>query len=306
MSHAEYQIFKRPSFGLAGVIITGLLLSASFLQAQTSLTVGNTPGYPATTVPVPITVRKATNLVAAQFDLSYNPTRAMPAPIALAGGSAGNVIRSREISPGIRRTVIFSMNNALLRTNGFNATVPIKIPVAEHTGSGPISPDNVILANSDGTEITPISLNSGAVFVRPVNPLPQGSVQFFLPSLADERYLIQASTNLLDWVNVTNVLAGSEFMDLVDSDAAQYPQRFYRPILYEAAGEIMTVTRNGTGQLSVQVSGLNGRTYILQASTDLRNWTDVGTNMATLGVFTFTPPIDPGFPSRFYRLKSGR
>ena len=41
----------------------------------------------------------------------------------------------------------------------------------------------MILAKRDGTSITPVRLDNGAVFVRTVNPLPDGTVQFFLPSV---------------------------------------------------------------------------------------------------------------------------
>ena len=71
-------------------------------------------------------------------------------------------------------------------------------------------------------------------------------------------------------------------MDLVDEDAALYPQRFYRWVLYDAAGETGAITPLPGGRFVLTFNGLAGRTYVLQASSDLKMWTNV-------------PNIDPEF-----------
>ena len=58
------------------------------------------------------------------------------------------------------------------------------------------------------------------------------------------------------------------------------------------------------GRLSFQVNGLAGRTYVLQASQDMQQWTDLSTNVATGGPLNFTNQINAAFPQRFFRLKS--
>ena len=118
------------------------------------------------------------------------------------------------------------------------------------------------------------------------------------------RYLIQATTDFLNWVNLTNTTAAGNFMDLVDADAGRYPQRFYRWVLYNAAGEIGDVMQLPDGALSFQLRGMAGRSYVLQASSDLKQWSDLSTNVATTGTLHFTNRIDATFPQRFFRLKS--
>ena len=53
-----------------------------------------------------------------------------------------------------------------------------------------------------------------------------------------------------------------------------------------------------------RLTGLIGRSYILEASADLQHWTDVSTNVAVTGTLSFTNQISPAFPQRFFRLKS--
>ena len=87
-------------------------------------------------------------------------------------------------------------------------------------------------------------------------------------------------------------------------DAPNYPHRFYRWVLYDAAvGEIGSLTQLPNA-LSFRLSGVSGRPYILQASADLQHWTDLSTNVPASGTLTFTNPISPVIPHRFFRLKS--
>src|SRR6266850_64934 len=240
--------------GILGV--SAIVLAANAALAQTSLNIGSTPGYPRTTVSVPIDLRRASNAVAAQFDVGFNQNKVTAGEIVPVASLASHIVRSREIAPGVRRVLVYSRSNGAFQSNGFSANLPFSISANEHVSSGPITPANLIVARRDGIAVAPVGSESGTIFIGPVHRNPDGQVQFFLPSLEDERYLIQASTNLLDWMTLTNVVAASEFMDLVDADAPKFPHRFYRPILYEAAGEITRVSRTGNGELTVQVSGL--------------------------------------------------
>lgn len=93
-------------------------------------------------------------------------------------------------------------------------------------------------------------------------------------------------------------------MDAVDADAARYPHRFYRSVLYDAAGELGTVTRRPDGEVSFQLKGLANREYVLQASANLRDWTSLRTNVAAGGLLDFNVPVEAGRPYRFFRVQS--
>src|SRR5262245_34030308 len=79
------------------------------VHTQTSLTVANTPGYPGATDAVPVRVAKATNIVAAQFDVAFNPAKVIAGAPTLTAANAGHIVRSREIAPGVRRTIVYSL-----------------------------------------------------------------------------------------------------------------------------------------------------------------------------------------------------
>ncbi len=290
-------------FGTVALIIFLLVPRAVQAAPDATIIVGNGRAFPGGATPIFVTARNDGEAVAAQFDVLFN-TNKVSAGNAAATLASRKIVRSREIAPGVRRVLAYSLAKIPLTNRAF-ASIPFSISAKEYVGSGPIMPSHIFLARSDGTAIEPVSAISGQVFTRPVNRSLDGSVQFFLPSTNDSRYLIQASTNFVDWLTITNMTANADFMDLVDADAGRFPYRFYRPILYEAAGEITGVTRNANG-FRFNVSGLDGRSYILQASTDLVSWTDVGSGAVVGGALSFDAVMELGVPWRFYRLRSGR
>jgi len=59
----------------------------------------------------------------------------------------------------------------------------------------------------------------------------------------------------------------------------------------------------GTNQGLITGAGSANATYIIQASTDLMNWQNIGTTTAgTNGVFEFEDVDVWNFPARFYRV----
>lgn len=219
--------------------VAGSLMPFS-LFAQPALTLGTVPAYPGTTAVVPTSLRQASIAVAAQFDVAFNSSKVTALEPALDFRLTNHVLRSRQIAPGVRRVLIYSLSNsAMARTNLALASLPFTVAPNEFVGSGAISPTNVILARVDGQAMPPPTLLSGAIFTRPVSFLPNGTAQFFLPSEPDRTYLIQASSDLQSWADLVQTNAVSSFLNLIDADAPLYPQRFYRSVpLGVAAGQL--------------------------------------------------------------------
>lgn len=206
-------------------------------QAQTSLNIGYVPAYPGTVASVPVNLRPtAGGAVALQFDVGFN-NGTVSAQDAVRGDRLTNhIVKSRQIAPGVERVLIYSLNNAVLA--GSNVTVaglPFAVDANEHVSSGPLTPSRVVLGKADATAVSPVSANSGTIFVRAVNLLPDGQAQFFMASQPDQTYVIQATTNFVRWVDILTNTATGTFMDLLDPDALFYPQRFYRSATFEAA-----------------------------------------------------------------------
>jgi plastocyanin len=67
-----------------------------------------------------------------------------------------------------------------------------------------------------------------AVLLEPTR-LPGGSFQFTLSNLVvGATYIIQASTNFVDWSNISTNSAGSSVESYVDDGATAFRRRFYR------------------------------------------------------------------------------
>lgn len=257
---------------------------------------------------VPFGVRKATNVVAAQFDLAYNTSKATLHFPELAARFTNHVIRSREIAPGVRRVLVYSRQNALLRTNNINGTFAVDIPAQERVGSGPLIPQNVVLAGVDRTSVQPVTTKSGTVFVTPVYRHPlSGVVDLFFPSQADRSYGLEATTDFIHWVNLGTSQAVGDFLDFVDLDAPNYPQRFYRatPITDSTMNQIDSVSLTMAGTvMSFNWSGQIGSDYILQSSKDLVEWVNLRTNSAAEAVISYSIPIEAASTHRFFRVRS--
>ena len=68
--------------------------------------------------------------------------------------------------------------------------------------------------------------------------------------------------------------------------------------LLSAAATLTSALESPAGQFGFTISGLGGGQYIVQASTDLVNWTDLQTNIAP---FNFVDSNASQFSHRFYR-----
>lgn len=196
--------------------------------SQPQIAIQTARGFPGETILLPINARRLTNVAAMQFDVNYSSARVSVAPPVSGLPSGPHRFLSREVSPGIHRILIFSNQNSPLTNRGTLAYLPVSVPANEYVGSGPIPMAGAVLAGSGGIAMKPISTVGGNVFVAPVFRQPEGNVSFFLPSEVDQLYIIQASTNLVDWMNLSTNSSPSSFLDLLDPDLTIYPQRFYR------------------------------------------------------------------------------
>lgn len=73
---------------------------------------------------------------------------------------------------------------------------------------------------------------------------------------------------------------------------------------------ILTGGAGGTGGsgmtssgFNVQLSGPAGSNYVIEASTDLKNWVPISTNAAPSGSVSYTDTAATNFPSRYYRAR---
>src|SRR5207248_2804571 len=87
--------------------------------------------------------------------------------------------------------------------------------------------------------------------------------------------IIQASTNLLNWVPVFTNLAGVP-VDFLDSAAPLYSRRFYRASVLDPMVTLVNQTANAS---LLRVDGA-AQPFTVQVSTDLTHWSALYTNQA--------------------------
>ena len=115
-------------------------------------------------------------------------------------------------------------------------------------------------------------------------------------------YVVQASTNLINWVPVQTNIAPFVFMD---TNSTQFSHRFFRTVNIPSPTISATLAFASTnpfvnGQFTTMVYGPTNfpLQYVVQASTDLVNWVSIQTNTSP---FTFVDTNASKFSRRFYR-----
>ena len=86
---------------------------------------------------------------------------------------------------------------------------------------------------------------------------------------------------------------------VVSTPLKQLTSASVSPVTVVAA--TLTSARQTNGQFAFLVTGTVGSNYVVQASSDMKNWSVVMTNAAP---FTFTEPNASSFNQRFYRAYS--
>ena len=148
--------------------------------------------------------------------------------------------------------------------------------------------------------ITPISDTNGASLV--IEPYGSGLFRLKLTGEQYERYRIEASENLQNWVTLTNFSLTQLPMGFVDHEASNYVQRFYRSEFVKPKAQFLTWTFSKTNGFYLGISGDPGRTFQIVASTNLTHWQTLTNLLLTNSTSCFLDKDAVSFPVRFYRV----
>jgi len=78
-------------------------------------------------------------------------------------------------------------------------------------------------------------------------------------------------------------------------------------VLTATVTNVLNIISAGTGMTAagfkLQLSGPSGSNYVIQASTDLKNWISIATNAAPTGSIFYTDTAATNLPVRYYRAK---
>ena len=67
--------------------------------------------------------------------------------------------------------------------------------------------------------------------------------------------------------------------------------------------QVAMITQLPGGQMQFDFTGASGRSYVIQASTNLTDWQNIRTNVGLNGPISFTDSFS-NFTRRFYRVKA--
>jgi len=292
--------------------LLGLLLAPAPAHAVPKLIAGVVRGFPGRTVEVPISLRYRTNdvrdVVALQADVVFDATGVDDGAAAPGTVAANHVVDSSNPVNGTRRLLLYSLAGSVL-TNGEIARIPFAVGENEFRNFT-LRLENVIFVRADASQV-PSETIHGAIAVNQVYVGPTGQADGFLDVATngtEQCFIIQATSDFQSWVNVQTNSTEEALLQFIDPAAGAYPHRFYRAILCTSpsglpAATVATITQLPGGRVQFDFRGANGRSYVIQASTNLTDWQNVRTNVGLNGPITFTDSFT-NLARRFYRVRA--
>jgi hypothetical protein len=163
------------------------------------------------------------------FINSLSGTPALAPPLLTpSGGTNYGPVSITVLPPDTNATVYYTLDGSLPSTNSLVYSNAILL-----TNSATVSANafesgyiNSVAASGSFTILPPIFFSAPGTFSN-------GVFQLQLSATPNQSYVLEASTNLIQWVPVsTSTPAASPFY-LADPDAPNYPNRFYRVLLWQ-------------------------------------------------------------------------
>lgn len=218
-------------------IVLVALIGQFNLQAEPQLSVEFTAGTPGTTAWVAVNYATDTNAPSLQFDLLYSTNDLTSGnPV---GGSAlsDHQIFSSEVTPGLRRVLIFSLSNAAI-SNGVLAYVPFSIASNSTDHNEPLTLSNVVVSSVSGTAIPATSSNGVlAIALQPaftaIFSTNGGAIHLQISGTSGRNYVVQSTTNLIQssWIALYTNIAVGGILEFDDARPQSGLAQFYRAMV---------------------------------------------------------------------------
>jgi hypothetical protein len=107
--------------------------------------------------------------------------------------------------------------------------------------------------------------------------------------------------------NVSPNNAGNYSVRIVNGVGSTTSSNATLIVLASTVSNVVNIVSSATAMtvsgFKIQLSGPSGSNYVIQASTDLKNWTPISTNVAPAGSVSYTDTAAMYIPSRYYRAK---
>jgi len=105
--------------------------------------------------------------------------------------------------------------------------------------------------------------------------------------------------------NVSSQSEGNYSVRIVNGVSSVTSSNAVLVVLTSTVSNVVNILSAGTGMVAngfhIQLSGPSGSNYVIQASTDLKNWTSISTNAAPTGSVSYTDAAATNLAFRYYR-----
>jgi hypothetical protein len=130
-----------------------------------------------------------------------------------------------------------------------------------------------------------------------------GGFQFLLLGQVGSNYVVQASSNLAIWTSISTVTIPTDgFITITDSNMTTHIQRFYRAVTSSINLPQLTGMTQNRGVAQFVLTAQPGSSAMIQASSNLFNWSAILTNTIPAGgSLLISDSASPNQPRRFYR-----
>jgi hypothetical protein len=130
-----------------------------------------------------------------------------------------------------------------------------------------------------------------------------GGFQFVMSGPAGSNYLIQASSDLVVWTTIaTNFIPAGGSIPITDWSMTNYTRRFYRALAIAVSPPELTGMTVVPGTARFVLNGQTGSVCVIQASSNLLDWSAISTNTIPDPGSMPVTDLDAGNQAgRFYR-----
>jgi hypothetical protein len=259
---------------------------------------------------VPVLLQSGLDLASVNLQLSMPPAGLVNLTFQPATPEVGSAVLSPDGTNGAR-LIVTAAGGRTLQGDLTLARLFFDTAPAVHSFIVPLPVSGLNGTLSSGATLGKGRGTGGRVFVIGQEPLLDAQLSsnaiksLVLYGHQGEAYELQSTTNLnapLVWQPVHEIELTGTFDTWTGLPTAT-PQVFYRAVQLPSpsVNRIGGVTRLEDGRLQFQFTGMAGRNYVIEASTDLLNWQAIGTNAAPI---SFTTPLGFTAPYRFFRTKN--
>jgi pimeloyl-ACP methyl ester carboxylesterase len=248
-------------------------------------------------------------------------------PVVVVSNPVGTTLNGIELNP---QSAALSPGDTLNTsiwgnyTSGMQSQLFIPDGQVQYTSSNP----NIASVDSSGT-ITMNAFGTATVFANYNGFTAQVNISSTMPSISyfsgigntnrtfqlsfwgtvGTTNVIEASTNLINWVPIATLYNTNGFLQFLDVTASNYPIRFYRIKITNAGSTniqpfVWISSQSGltNGVFQFTLTGTAGVTNIIQTSTNLTTWTSLTTLMNTNGSILFLDQSATNTNQKFYRV----